>query len=100
MSVRVVRYEVPVDDVWHPLQLSGPIVHATCRGMTYVEFWVLASDQPADTRWFRAFRDDHEVPGDAIYRGTALSPTGPGPFSQPYGQFVWHLFETQDPREV
>ena len=58
---QMLRLEIPVDDVWHPWNVSGPVVHVACRGMTCVEFWVLTLDGPADTRWFRAFPDGREV---------------------------------------
>ena len=81
----VYRYEVPVDDRWHPLQLSGRILHVDCRSMHAVEVWALHTDAAASTRSFRVFGTGHSLPPDLQHAGTALAPGG---------QLVWHLFET------
>lgn len=49
------RYEVPVDDRWHPVQLSGPVLHVDCRNMHVVELWALHTDAPTVTRSFRVY---------------------------------------------
>lgn len=101
MSHRIYRYEIPVDDQWHTLRLSGPIVHVDCRDVRTVELWAWAGAQPEHDRELRVYGTGHEIdiPEDedkwVHHLGTALSPTGPGPFSQPYGQIVWHLVERQ-----
>ncbi len=82
--MRVFRYEVPVDDSWHEVRLSGPVVHVACRNgdPRTVHFWAL---EGAGTRWtarLRVFGTGHDVPPDTVYRGTAIA-----------GPLVWHLFE-------
>ena len=85
MPDAIYRYEVPVDDRWHPLQLSGRIVHVGCRNMHAVEVWALATDEPAETRSFRVYGTGHPLPPDVQHVGTAIAPGG---------QLVWHLIET------
>lgn len=72
MADAIHRYEVPVDDRWHPLQLSGDILHVDCRNMHVVELWAMHTGDPKSTRSFRVY-------------GTAIAPGG---------QLVWHLFES------
>jgi hypothetical protein len=81
----IYRYEVPVDDRWHPLQLTGEIVHVACRNMHVVELWAMNTTQPKSTRSFRVYGTGQSLPPDLDYIGTALAPGG---------QLVWHLFET------
>lgn len=91
------RYEIPVDDQWHTLRLAGPIVHVDCRDIRTVEIWAWAGGPAPRDRVFRVYGTGHPVKvgegESASHVGTALSPTGLGPFSQAYGQAVWHLIE-------
>ena len=81
----IYRYEVPVDDRWHPLRLSGRVVHVACRNMHVVEVWALVTDSPTVTRSFRVYGTGHPLPPYVQHRGTAIAPGG---------QLVWHLIET------
>ncbi|MEU3613498.1 hypothetical protein ABZ725_14440 [Streptomyces sp. NPDC006872] len=81
----IYRYEVPVDDRWHPLQLSGRIVHVGCRNMRAVEVWALHADGAQTVRSFRVYGSGHPLPPDVEHVGTAIAPGG---------QLVWHLIET------
>jgi hypothetical protein len=81
----IYRYEVPVDDRWHPLQFSGPVLHVACRNPYAVELWALHTDEPKPTRSFRIYGTGQPLPDGLEYIGTALAPGG---------QLVWHLFET------
>lgn len=85
MADSIYRYEIPVDDGWHPLQLSGRILHVACRSMGVVEVWALHTDEPAITRSFRVYGTGQPLPPGIDYVGTALTPGG---------QLVWHLFES------
>ena len=85
MSDAIYRYEVPVDDRWHPLQLSGRIVHVGCRNMHAVEVWAFHTDGPTVTRSFRVYGTGQAIPPGVEYVGTAIAPGG---------QLVWHLIET------
>ena len=84
LAQTIYRYEIPVDDRWHPLQLSGRIVHVDCRNMHVVEVWALHTDGPVVTRHFRAYGTGHPLPPDVQHVGTAIAPGG---------QLVWHLIE-------
>ncbi len=87
MNVNVFRYEVPVDDAWHDITLSGPIMHVASRNgnVSTVHFWALAGAGTPYTAKLRVFGTGHEVPLDAVYRGTAIA--------EP---LVWHLFEKDE----
>ena len=85
MADSVYRYEIPVDDRWHPLQLSGRILHVACRNTHAVEVWALHTSQPRITRSFRVYGTGQPLPPGVDYTGTALAPSG---------QLVWHLFES------
>lgn len=80
---RVLRYEVPADDVGRSIDLRGPIVHVATRDRNLVEIWVLDDDTtPYRPRGFRVYGTGHPVLGD--YVGSAVTPDGVA---------VWHLFE-------
>lgn len=83
-DTRVFRYEVPVDDRWHDIELSGPILHVDCRDPRIVEFWALCTTNgaPARTVSFTVVGTGHLQP-DGYHVGTAIAPGG---------QLVWHLF--------
>jgi hypothetical protein len=87
-GLRVIyRYEVPVDDQWHLIALSGPIVHVDGRTPHVVEFWALHQGAPTVERAFRVFGTGQPLPLDAgVHRGTVLAAGG---------RLVWHLFEHQ-----
>lgn len=80
------RYEVPVDDQWHALELSGAILHVASRRPEVVEVWALVAG-PEMRREFRVFGTGQPLPEDIdvhMYRGTALAADG---------RLVWHLWE-------
>lgn len=83
--MHIYRHEVPVDDRWHPLQLSGEILHVGCRNMHVVEVWARHTDDPVVTRSFRVYGTGQPLPPDIQHIGTAIAPGG---------QLVWHLMET------
>lgn len=87
VSGRVLRYGIPVDDRWHALQLSGPIVHVATRDPNLVELWAINTNEPPSTRGFRVFGTGQPLPPDVAHIGTALTAGG---------QLVWHLFEAVD----
>lgn len=86
---RVYRYEVPVDDAWHEISTSGPILSVASRDPRVVEFWAVHHD--GEFRWSESFRvfgtgqplgdDPGQHVGSAITAGGAL---------------VWHLFRRRD----
>jgi hypothetical protein len=82
--MNVYHYEVPVDDTWHDITLTGKIVHVASRNndLSVVHFWALAGIVSPYTARLRVYGTGHQVPLDSIYRGTAIA--------EP---LVWHLFE-------
>jgi hypothetical protein len=87
-SRRVLRYKVPVDDLWHPTVLHGPVVHVDTRWIDQVELWAL-DNGPAheEVRSFRVFGTGQELPEDSgVHVGSVIVPGG---------SMVWHLFETR-----
>lgn len=93
--MKVLRYEVPVDDDWHDFELhpASDILHVESRKAEAVELWILDRPWPGPkvTRSFRVFGTGHDVPPLAEYRGTAI------PLDFP--MVAWHLFEVA-PAEV
>lgn len=87
MTKTIYRYEVPIDDQWHDLELYGHILHVACRQADRLELWArFGWDKPEKVR-LRVFGTGHEIPVASVYRGTALSPGG---------TFVWHLHQAVD----
>jgi hypothetical protein len=84
MRSSIYRYEIPVDDHWHPLQLSGAILHVASRNPRVVELWAVESGGLTKTRGFRVFGTGQPLPDNVQYIGTAIPPGG---------QLVWHLME-------
>jgi hypothetical protein len=81
----IYRYEVPVDDDVHPIELSGKILHVGCRDPRTVEFWALHSGGPTVERVFCVVGTGHPIPdGWTKLVGTAIAPGG---------HLVWHLLE-------
>lgn len=80
---RILRYEVPVDDRDHWVDLPGPIMHVATRRADVVEIWASTIGTPTIRR-FRVFGTGQEIPLSASYVATAIVPGG---------AFVWHLVE-------
>lgn len=90
-EARIFRYEVPVDDRWHPLDVPDPcqIVQVGCRRRDVVEFWAIS----VGSTWPRQFRvvgtgQPFDLNED-VYKGTAVVPEG---------DLVWHLTERYEQR--
>jgi hypothetical protein len=92
----VYRYEVPVDDQWHAVELyeeslhGNPILHVASRDPAVVEFWAeyrTWDDQPdTNTRWFRVYGTGQPISeGPVEHRGSVIAADG---------QLVWHLYES------
>lgn len=84
MPLAIYRYEIPVDDLWHELPLSGDLLHVAARQADTVELWAFNGGSTT-MRTFRVFGTGQPLPGNEpiVYRGTALAPGG----------LVWHLME-------
>lgn len=81
---RVLRYEVPVDDRWHELWLSGEVVHVDTRRPDVVEFWALAGGE-VRCRRFVVVGTAHRIPDEATRHVGSVLAAG--------GALAWHLFE-------
>jgi hypothetical protein len=80
------RYEVPVDDRWHTLNLSGEVLHVASRRPDVVEVWAVAdTDGRSHPRRFCAFGTGQPLPEEPVrYVGSAFAANG---------ALVWHLME-------
>jgi hypothetical protein len=59
------KYEVPVDDAWHNIELSGKIVHVDSLEYGKIHFWAYHTSGPDQgVRRFKAFRTGEELPAD------------------------------------
>jgi hypothetical protein len=88
----IYRYEVPVDDGWHVIELSGPIVQVGARNPYTVEFWALVGDEKPVERAFRVFGTGQPIPpAAALHRGTAFAAGG---------RLIWHLMEHEQPNNI
>lgn len=83
------RYEVPVDDTWHSVVLSGGVVHVACRSVAVVELWAFAGDYGPVTLELRVFGTGQPLP--AGYGGASLRYVGTA--VAPPGGLVWHLLQ-------
>lgn len=83
-GTQIFRFVVPIDDQWHELPATGPVLHVAARRFDAIEFWALAPgpDGPPAGRRFRVVGTGQPIPSDATYHGTALA-----------GGLVWHLVE-------
>lgn len=85
MTGLVLRYEVPVDGVWHALALSGPVLHVDTRNRGLVEVWALDDGGPKAERRFQVFGTGQPLPdGVVAHVGSVITAQG---------ALVWHLFE-------
>lgn len=92
-SVRILRYEVPVDDRFHTLRLLGPIVHVATRNPRCVEVWA-STDGSGPYDWdLTVVATGQPFPGAGAltHLGTAISPGG---------ELVWHLMQRGPSRPV
>lgn len=82
MSRTIHRYVLPVDDQWHTLDLTGPVMHVATRGEEYVEIWAIVD--PAVTPYTRTYRvyGTGQPDVEGAHLGTAITPSG---------RFVWHV---------
>lgn len=80
----VYRYEIPVDDHWHTVDLSGPVLHVAAREPETVELWAVHGAEQPQPRTFRVFGTGQPLDDRApTHVGTALAGAG----------LVWHLWE-------
>jgi hypothetical protein len=82
----IFRYEIPADDQWHTVPVSGGVVHVGTRTPYGAEVWALHVEElPQVDREFRVFGTGQPLPEEpSRYVGTAIVPGG---------ALVWHLME-------
>lgn len=91
MSLRVLKWSVPVDDQVHEIG-AGPLVHVGCQGdPDQVQVWTLETDPtgPAGPARIpvRVHGTGEPLPGDVEeHVGSTIA-----------GPFVWHVFRVHAP---
>lgn len=85
---RIYRYEVPVDDQVHSIEITGYPLFVHCRQRDVVEFYAIEdSDVTPKPRHFLVVGTGFTLPGKTYrYWGTAVEPDG---------ILVWHLIELE-----
>lgn len=104
--VRVLRYEVPIDDDQHRLELTGPVLSVDQRQNDRLDVWALEGQyELPNVMQVQVFGTGHDVPTGYQYLGSALSPAQAvevpvalGEIRQHVhhferGRLVWHLFQ-------
>jgi hypothetical protein len=82
-TTRILRFEVPVDDRFHPIQVPrNGVLHVGCRNEAFVEFWIRENHSGTEMRAYQVFGTGQPIPEGAAYEGTAIAPGG---------RLVWHL---------
>lgn len=110
MSRRVLRYEVPVDDQWHEIEVQGDVAHVGCRQADVVEFWAVDPVQAnrITNGLGELIRETfHDVPTKPLRRRFRVFGTGQlideglyvGTTYAAGGSLVWHLFVADVARE-
>lgn len=82
----VYRYVIPVNDLPHHIELTGPIVHVATRIEDHVEFWAVVDNEAEPTmHQFQVIGTGNPMPeGTVSVVGSAITPSG---------RAVWHLVE-------
>ena len=92
--MRVLRWEIPVDDRWHEIG-GGRVLHVACRApsIDIVHVWTVAPDStPTAPRRARFIATGQPLPATAgDHLGTAITHDD---------TLVWHVFEQTTPWET
>lgn len=83
------RYEVPVDDTWHSVVMTGEILHVAARELEVVEVWAFAGDYSPVTLELRAFGTGQPIPSG--YGGVPLRHVGTALVRN--SGLVWHVLQ-------
>lgn len=80
---RVLKWDVPVDDRWHPVG-AGPVVHVACQfSEKVVQVWTDESDTfYTPVKAARVYGTGQPLPDNVTVEGTAVVAGG---------ELVWHL---------
>lgn len=81
----IYRYEVPVDDQWHEIELTGDVLHVDSRAPSIVEFWAFAFPGAGVRRRFQVVGTGHPLPAGQLRHHGSVIAAG--------GRLVWHLLE-------
>lgn len=68
------RYEVPVDNRWHYVEMTGDIVHVAVRELDAMQVWALVGDHPKVVKELCVFGTGQPIP--AGYNGSSLRHVG------------------------
>lgn len=79
---KIYKHEIPVNDKWHSIPMSGDVLHVGSQQTSKVHVWALHDDESDVMREFMVIGTGQEIPEGARYVG---STTDFGGF------FVWHL---------
>lgn len=84
------RFEIPVDDRPHLVDLTGGILHAACRRHGVVDVWAYARPEGMEPmrRTFLVVGTGHPLPAGTSHAATAITP---------YGTLAWHILESHCP---
>lgn len=85
----IYRYEIPVNDQWHRVAMTGDIVHVAARELGVVEVWAFAGDHGTVVMDLRVFGTGQEIP--AGHDGNPLRHVGTAPVRN--SGLVWHLLQ-------
>lgn len=88
-DLSIYRYEIPVDDRWHDLEMTGDIVHIDARTLEVVEVWAFANAYSPVVRELRVFGTGQPIP--AGYSGAPLRHLGTALVRNT--GLVWHLMQ-------
>lgn len=81
--MRVLKWNVPVDDKDHPIG-AGPVVLVACQdGPEVVQVWTVEDEGPCDRRRARVYGTGQAVPPDDLHIGSTVAARG---------ALVWHVF--------
>lgn len=102
MRPAIYRYEVPVDDAWHEIPLSGSVVSVEARAVDVIEFWAYhLPDAPQTSAKFCVVGTGHPIPvapgvveREPLDQEWALSSRCVG--SAVVGPFAWHLMQAAE----
>lgn len=87
---RILKWDVPVDDRWHPVG-GGPVVHVACQyGPGSVQVWTIEHNEALlSPGAARVYGTGHVIPSGTHPIGSAVTDHG----------LVWHVLATNAPKE-
>lgn len=84
------RFEIPIDNRPHLVDLTGSILHAACRRHGVVDVWAYGRPEGMEPmhRIFQVVGTGQPLPIGAAHVATAITP---------YGTLAWHILENHCP---